>query len=886
MQWQSVNELREKFLKFFESKNHTILPSASLVPKDDASLLLINSGMAPLKKYFLDQETPPNRRVTTCQKCVRTGDIENVGKTARHGTYFEMLGNFSFGDYFKREAIHWSWEFLTEVIGMEPERLYPSIYFEDTEAYEIWNKEIGVPAERIVKFYKDENGKCDNFWEHGTGPCGPSTEIYYDRGEKYGCGRPDCGVGCECDRFMEVWNNVFSQFNSDGNGNYTPLEHPNIDTGMGLERLACIVQGVDNLFEIDTVQNIMKHICEIAGIKYGDNEKSDVSLRVITDHIRSTTFMIGDGIVPQNEGRGYVLRRLLRRAARHGRLIGIKEPFLYKVCETVIKENETAYPELLEKKDYIIKVIKVEEERFSKTIDQGMELLSTLADKIEKESVKGEKVMSGEAAFKLYDTFGFPLDLTKEILEERSISLNEDEFLQKMEEQRVRAREARASMNFESWKTDVLAGFNINSKFVGYDTLVHDGKISAIVVDGEKVSSISEGELGTIVLNETPFYAESGGQVGDIGVIKSGNMEFKVLDCKKSPTGLIMHIGEMVNGIFTENDNVTAEVSSKTRNATMRNHSACHLLQRALQEVLGSHVHQAGSYVDPFGCRFDFSHFDAMTPEQIDKVEYLVNDMILSSMPVTTTEMPIDEAKKLGAMALFGEKYGKIVRVVNAGDRSIEFCGGTHVDNTAKIGLFKIIKESSVAAGVRRIEAVTGRGILKLIDQNNSIMLKAAENVKAGNINELPSKTEAMAEDLKNKEKEIDRLTQVIADIRTSTLLDNAVDVNGIKCVTASFTGVKVDALRKMSDKIKDYAPNMVGVLVSINEEKGTMIAACGKNAIEKGVHAGKLIKKLTSMVGGNGGGKPDSAMGGASDIYKIDEALAKVTEIVEEMTK
>ncbi len=886
MKWQSVNELREKFLKFFESKNHTILPSASLIPKDDASLLLINSGMAPLKKYFLGQETPPNKRVTTCQKCVRTGDIENVGKTARHGTYFEMLGNFSFGDYFKKEAIQWSWEFLTEVIGMEPERLYPSIYYEDDEAFEIWNKVIGVPAEKIIRFYKDENGKCDNFWEHGSGPCGPSSEIYYDRGEEYGCGKPDCKVGCDCDRYMEVWNNVFSQFDSDGNGTYTPLEHPNIDTGMGLERLACIVQGVDNLFEVDTVQNIMKHISKIAGIKYGENEKSDVSLRVITDHIRSTTFMIGDGVVPQNEGRGYVLRRLLRRAARHGRLIGIKDPFLYKVCETVIKENETAYPELVEKKDYIIKVIKVEEERFAKTIDQGMELLSVIADKIEKESVKGEKVMSGEEAFKLYDTFGFPIDLTREILEERSISLNEDEFLEKMEEQRVRAREARAVMNFESWKSDVLAGLNLKSQFTGYGTLTQEAKILAIVSEGEKVSSISEGEIGMIVLDKTSFYAESGGQVGDVGTIKSGDMEFKVLDTKKSPTGLIMHTGEMINGILTENDTVIAQVSSKTRNATMRNHTACHLLQRALQEVLGSHVHQAGSYVDPYGCRFDFSHFDAMTPEQIDKVEYLVNDMILSSMPVVTKEMPIEEAKKLGAMALFGEKYGDIVRVVNAGDRSIEFCGGTHVDNTAKIGLFKIVKESSVAAGVRRIEAVTGRGILKLMDQNNSLMLKAAENLKAGSISELPAKTAAIAEELKAKEKELDRLTQIIADIRTSTLLDNAVDVNGIRCVTASFTGIKVEALRKMSDKIKEYAPNMVGVLVSINGEKASIIAACGKNAIEKGVHAGKLIKEITSMVGGSGGGKPDSAMGGASDIYKIDEALAKVTDLISQMTK
>ncbi|MEF9983191.1 MAG: alanine--tRNA ligase [Oscillospiraceae bacterium] len=879
MDWMGVNELREKFLKFYESKGHTILASAPLIPKDDASLLLINSGMAPLKKYFLGLETPPNTKVTTCQKCIRTPDIERVGKTARHGTYFEMLGNFSFGDYFKEEATTWAWEFITQELKMPVDKVWVSIYEDDDETFKIWTERRGVSPDHIVRL-----GKEDNFWEHGSGPCGPCSELYYDRGEKYGCGSATCGVGCDCDRYVEFWNLVFTQFNSDGEGHYTPLDHPNIDTGMGLERLACISQGVDNLFEVDTVQNIMKHICEIAEIKYKQDEKKDVSLRVITDHIRSTTFMIGDGVVPQNEGRGYVLRRLLRRAARHGRLIGIREPFLYKVCETVINENASAYPELLTHKDYIVKVIRVEEERFSKTIDQGMELLTSIIDKIDSDTVNDKKMLSGDLAFKLYDTFGFPIDLTKEILEERSIDLNEDEFVERMNEQRKRARDARSAMNYESWKSDVLAGLNLKTEFTGYNALNQDAIVTAMVVDSEKVESMTEGEFGTIILDKTSFYAESGGQVGDVGFITAKNGKFKVLDCKKSPTGLFMHIGEMVSGIITSNDEIKAEVCASCRNASMRNHTACHLLQKALQEVLGNHVHQAGSLVDTQGCRFDFSHFDAVTSEELDRVEYLVNDMILSSMTVSTKEMPIEEAQKLGAMALFGEKYGNIVRVVNAGDRSIEFCGGIHVGNTAEIGLFKIVKESSVAAGIRRIEAVTGLGVLDLIKQNNKIMLAAAENLKLGSVSELPEKTASIVAELKEKDKEIDKMSEMLADIRTNALFDTAQIVGDIKCVTATFTGIKTDAMRKMADKIKNDAPNMVGVLVSIADEKATIVAACGKEAIKKGAHAGNLVKEITSMLGGSGGGRPDSAMGGTTDVYRVDEALAKVKSMIAKM--
>ncbi|MEG1151334.1 MAG: alanine--tRNA ligase [Oscillospiraceae bacterium] len=879
MDCMGVNELREKFLKFYESKGHTILASAPLIPKDDASLLLINSGMAPLKKYFLGLETPPNTKVTTCQKCIRTPDIERVGKTARHGTYFEMLGNFSFGDYFKEEATTWAWEFITQELKMPVDKVWVSIYEDDDETFKIWTERRGVSPDHIVRL-----GKEDNFWEHGSGPCGPCSELYYDRGEKYGCGSATCGVGCDCDRYVEFWNLVFTQFNSDGEGHYTPLDHPNIDTGMGLERLACISQGVDNLFEVDTVQNIMKHICEIAEIKYKQDEKKDVSLRVITDHIRSTTFMIGDGVVPQNEGRGYVLRRLLRRAARHGRLIGIREPFLYKVCETVINENASAYPELLTHKDYIVKVIRVEEERFSKTIDQGMELLTSIIDKIDSDTVNDKKMLSGDLAFKLYDTFGFPIDLTKEILEERSIDLNEDEFVERMNEQRKRARDARSAMNYESWKSDVLAGLNLKTEFTGYNALNQDAIVTAMVVDSEKVESMTEGEFGTIILDKTSFYAESGGQVGDVGFITAKNGKFKVLDCKKSPTGLFMHIGEMVSGIITSNDEIKAEVCASCRNASMRNHTACHLLQKALQEVLGNHVHQAGSLVDTQGCRFDFSHFDAVTSEELDRVEYLVNDMILSSMTVSTKEMPIEEAQKLGAMALFGEKYGNIVRVVNAGDRSIEFCGGIHVGNTAEIGLFKIVKESSVAAGIRRIEAVTGLGVLDLIKQNNKIMLAAAENLKLGSVSELPEKTASIVAELKEKDKEIDKMSEMLADIRTNALFDTAQIVGDIKCVTATFTGIKTDAMRKMADKIKNDAPNMVGVLVSIADEKATIVAACGKEAIKKGAHAGNLVKEITSMLGGSGGGRPDSAMGGTTDVYRVDEALAKVKSMIAKM--
>ncbi|GAA6513888.1 alanine--tRNA ligase [Phocea massiliensis] len=883
MEWTGLNDLREKFLKFYESKGHVILQSAPLVPKDDASLLLINSGMAPLKKYFLGVETPPARRATSCQKCIRTPDIERVGKTARHGTYFEMLGNFSFGDYFKHEATKWAWEFITQELKLPVDRIWVSVYEDDDETVDIWVNEVGVDPSHIVRL-----GKEDNFWEIGSGPCGPCSELYFDRGEEYGCGKPTCGVGCDCDRYVEFWNLVFSQFDSDGEGHYTPMEHPNIDTGMGLERIACIMQGVNNLFEVDTVQRIMKHIAGIAGVEYGQDEKTDVSLRVITDHIRSTTFMIGDGVVPTNEGRGYVLRRLLRRAARHGRLLGIHEPFLYKVCETVIAENEKAYPELRENQDYIVKVIHNEEERFAKTIDQGMELLGDLIDRIEAESLsEEEKILSGEQAFKLYDTFGFPIDLTREILEERHIGLNEEEFTRYMNEQKERARAARAAMGDVSWEEDILAPFKDNkTEFVGYTESESDAKILAMVMDGQLVDSISEGDSATILLNRTPFYAESGGQVGDMGLILGGKCVFKVMDCKKSASGLYMHIGVMASGMFTTGDEVHASVSMARRRAIMRNHTAAHLLQEALREVLGNHVHQAGSYVDEAVCRFDFSHFSAMTPEELDRVEYLVNDMILSSMDVKVAEMSIEEAKATGAMALFGEKYGSVVRVVNMGGRSIELCGGTHVANTGNVGLFKIVKESSVAAGVRRIEAVTGRGVLRLIDTANATLLEASSNLKLSNPAELVAKTAAITAELKAKDKEIERLTQKLADVQVDGLFGSAQEIGGVKFAMAGFTGTKPDALKTMADRIKEQAPNMVALLYTVVGEKASIVAVCGKEAQGKGLHAGKLIKEFTALVGGSGGGRPDVAMGGASEILKLDEAAAKVPQIIEKMVK
>ncbi|PWM22044.1 MAG: alanine--tRNA ligase [Oscillospiraceae bacterium] len=883
MEWTGLNDLRTKFLKFYESKGHIILPSAPLVPRDDNSLLLINSGMAPLKKYFTGMETPPRKRATSCQKCIRTPDIENVGKTARHGTYFEMLGNFSFGDYFKREATAWAWEFLTQVLEIPKELLWITIYEDDDEARDIWVNEVGIPPERIIRM-----GKEDNFWEIGSGPCGPCSEIHFDRGEKYGCGKPTCGVGCDCDRYIEIWNLVFTQFNSDGNGHYEPLAHPNIDTGMGLERLACVMQGVDNLFEVDTVQRIMGHISRIAGVSYKTDENKDISLRVITDHIRSTTMMINDGVVPSNEGRGYVLRRLLRRAARHGRLLGIRRPFLYEVVDTVIEENKVAYPDLVEHRDYIVKVVRMEEERFSRTIDSGMELLNSIIDKIDREHLaEADRRLSGDLAFKLYDTFGFPIDLTREILEERHISLDEDSFTQLMNEQRQRARRAREEgIGDVSWKDDVLASLDHKTVFCGYTDGECQTRIAAIVADGALADALGEGDTGALVLDTTPFYAESGGQVGDIGTITSGGSVFEVYDCKKSPTGQFLHIGRMQKGSLLTGSEATATVLRPRHKAIMRNHTAAHLLQYALREVLGNHVHQAGQLVDANYCRFDFTHFAAVTPEELLQVEMLVNDLILSCLPVTVSEMSQDEAKAKGAMALFSEKYGDVVRVVDIGGRSIELCGGTHVDNTAKLGLFKILKESSVAAGVRRIEAVTGRGVLRHINELEETQNACAELLKASGLSDLPAKITALQSDLKDRERQIDAMSQKLASNQIQGLFANAKEIGGVRLVTGSFNDARPDALRALGDKAKEREEAVVAVLTSVGEKKATILAAASKSALAKGVHCGKLIKALTALVGGSGGGKPDSAMGGTAEIFRVDEALAKAPELLAEQLK
>lgn len=879
MEWTGLNELREKFLSFFESKEHLRLQSFPLVPHNDASLLLINSGMAPMKKWFLGLETPPRKRVATCQKCIRTPDIENVGKTARHGTYFEMLGNFSFGDYFKHEATAWAWEFITEVLGLPQDRLWVTVYEDDDEAVEIWTKEVGVDPTHIVRM-----GKEDNFWEIGSGPCGPCSEIYFDRGEKYGCGSPNCGVGCECDRYIEFWNLVFSQFNGDGEGHYERMEHPNIDTGMGLERLACILQDVDNLFEVDTVQNIMHHISKIAGVTYHEDKQTDVSLRVITDHIRSTTFMVGDGILPQNEGRGYVLRRLLRRAARHGRLLGIKEPFLYKVCETVIQENASAYPDLVDNKDYIVKVIKVEEERFARTIDQGLGLLNSMIEKIEADG--GEKLLKGADAFKLYDTFGFPIDLIREILEEHKIALDEQEFTKYMNEQKQRAREARAAMGDLGWKEDVLADIKEKGRFVGYTETEAEAKIVAIVKDNQRVDMLADGEMGEIVLDTTPFYAESGGQAGDSGMITAGGSQFAVYDCKKSQTGHFVHVGELTVGTLSVGDTVKAAINTERRGDIMRNHTSCHLLQAALRSVLGDHVHQAGAFYDDKVCRFDFSHFSAVTPDELEKVEELVNRMILSAIDVSVREMPIEEAKKLGAMALFGEKYGKTVRVCNVKGESIEFCGGTHLDNTAKVGLFKIIKESSVAAGVRRIEAVTGKNVLRYIKEQEALMNETAAALKVGNPAELPAKAVSLSGELKELQHTLESAENKLAESQMSGMFETAQDVNGVKVAFVSIAGAKADALRHMGDRTKDSHPDSICVFTTVNDAKATILVACGKQAVTKGAHAGKIIKELTSLCGGSGGGRPDNAMGGCTEPAKLDGALAQLPKIVANYVK
>lgn len=876
MKWMGLNEIREKYLAFFESKEHLRMPSFSLVPQGDKSLLLINAGMAPLKKYFTGELTPPRNRVTTCQKCIRTPDIESVGITARHGTYFEMLGNFSFGDYFKHEATRWAWEFCTEVMEMPKDRIYISVYQEDDEAFDIWTKEIGIPEDHMVRF-----GKADNFWEHGAGPCGPCSELYFDRGEKYGCGSPDCKVGCECDRYIEFWNLVFTQFENDGNGNYTKLKSCNIDTGMGLERLACIMQDVDNIFEVDTVQNIMKHVMEISGIKYHENEKNDISLRVITDHIRSTTFMIGDGVMPSNEGRGYVLRRLLRRAARHGRLLGIKGTFLSDVCETVIKENANAYPNLVEKHDLIVRVIKAEEESFNKTIDTGLNLLENIIENMD------SKVLSGADAFKLQDTFGFPIDLTKELLEERGMSVDIDEYKRLYAESRAAARAARKDAGAEAWRGGQASLKDIETtEFLGYTDFSCNAAVKAIIADGERADVATAESNIALVLDKTAFYGESGGQVGDTGVIKTANAVFEVTATNKTPDGIVLHIGKIVDGdSISVGDEVVATICAASREATMRNHTAAHLLQAALRETLGSHVEQAGQLVNENAMRFDFTHFSALTSDELAEVEKKVNSVILSAMPVTSTEMPIEEAKKLGAMALFGEKYGDVVRVVRAGDFSTELCGGTHVDNTGKLGLFKIISESSVAAGVRRIEAVTGIGVLEYIAKNNALINSTAAAMKLANVSELDKKAASLAADLKAKEKEIEQLRAELSQLKTGDLMSNAVEVKGVTLIATTVEGVNPGDLRSMCDKVKEN-DNAVAVICGVNGASANFACACGKDAVAKGAHAGNIVKAVSKLAGGSGGGRPDSAMAGTKDVSNIKAAMDAVVSIVEEMIK
>lgn len=879
MEWTGLNELREKYLSFFESKGHLRLPSFSLVPQGDKSLLLINAGMAPLKKYFTGELTPPRTRVTTCQKCIRTPDIERVGITARHGTFFEMLGNFSFGDYFKHEATAWAWEFCTKVLEMPADKIYISVYQDDDEAYDIWTKELGVSPDHMVRL-----GKEDNFWEHGAGPCGPCSELYFDRGEKYGCGSPTCGVGCDCDRYVEFWNLVFTQFDNDGNNNYTRLKSCNIDTGMGLERLACIMQGVDNLFEVDTVQNIMKHIMQIAGVKYHEDEKKDVSLRVITDHIRSTTFMIGDGVMPSNEGRGYVLRRLLRRAARHGRLLGIDGTFLYKVCETVIKENETAYPNLVEKHDLIVKVIKAEEESFNKTIDTGLNLLENII------AQSDSKVLSGADAFKLQDTFGFPIDLTKELLEERGMSVDIDEYDRLYAQSRAAARAARKDAGAQAWKDSNVSFKDVGAtEFVGYTDYSCDAEIKAIVTNGERDEFATADSEVVVVLDKTPFYGESGGQAGDTGVIKTDNATLEVTATGKTPDGVVLHIARFISGdSIALGDKVHAQIDVEKREATRRNHTAAHLLQAALRKHLGSHVEQAGQLVNSEEMRFDFTHFSALSGDELKAIEREVNEVILKGIPVETREMPIEEAKKLGAMALFGEKYGDVVRVVSAGDFSVELCGGTHADNTAKLGLFKIVSESSVAAGIRRITAVTGFGVLKHIENDERIMQSAAAAMKLGNVAELDKRAATLATEVKAKDRELAELRSEISALKAGSLMDSARQVGGVRLITAEVEVSNPGELRSMCDTARDNGADIVAVFAGVNKEKGTLnfACACGADAIKLGAHAGNIVRETAKIAGGSGGGKPDSAMAGAKDASKADEALAAVDSIVSAMLK
>ena len=858
MKAYGLNELREMFLRFFETKGHLRLPSFSLIPQDDASLLLINSGMAPMKPYFKGDKEPPRHRVCTCQKCIRTGDIENIGKTARHGTYFEMLGNFSFGDYFKHEAIAWSWEFLTspDWVGLDPERLYPSVYEKDDEAFNIWRDEIGIPEDRITRL-----GKDDNFWEHGSGPCGPCSEIYFDRGEQYGCGKPDCAPGCDCDRYMEVWNNVFSQFDNDGNGNYSDLVQKNIDTGMGLERLAVVCQGVDSLFDVDTVMNITHKVSEITGAHYGDSHKTDVSLRVITDHIRASVMMISDGILPSNEGRGYVLRRLLRRAARHGKLLGVNEPFLYQVVDMVVHENECQYPELREKQAYITRVIRNEEENFSKTIDAGMHIF---ADLLAEHQAKGEQVFSGADAFKLYDTYGFPIDLTREMVQEQDMTVDEDAFQALMEQQRVRARKAREALGDLAWSGVDLGLDPTPTQFTGYDHSVDQGTILAIVCDGEVCSEIDEGKQGVLVLDCTPFYAEMGGQVADHGVIETDGALFQVTDVQKDKAGKFLHHGVMHSGHLQVEQTVTARIDTDRRKAIMRAHSATHLLQAALREVLGDHVHQAGSLVEPDHLRFDLTHFSAITPDELERVNEIVSDWILDGMDVTVSEMSMEQAKASGATALFSEKYGDVVRVVNMGGKSIELCGGTHVDNTAKIGPFRISGESSVASGVRRAEAITGKAYLREMEAVNRRMYAAAEVLHAKPA-DLIAKAKGFTAELKEARQSVERMKEKILHSDVDRFLYASKNIGGIKVITTTRTDLEAGDLRKLGDFLRDKDPDTVAVLATATESKVTFVAVCGKNAVARGIRAGDLVRAVSAVAGGKGGGKPDSAMGGGS---------------------
>lgn len=875
MEWTSLNDIREKYLSFFESKGHLRLPSFSLVPNNDKSLLLINSGMAPMKKYFTGEVTPPRSRVTTCQKCIRTPDIEQVGKTARHGTFFEMLGNFSFGDYFKKEATAWAWEFCTKVLEMPVDKLYVTIYENDGEAFEIWTKQNGVDPSHIVRL-----GKEDNFWEHGSGPCGPCSEIYFDRGEKYGCGSPDCGPGCECDRFTEFWNNVFSQFNNDGNGNYTELAQKNIDTGMGLERLACIMQGVDNIFEVDTVQNTMKKISEIAGVKYHDDAKNDVSLRVITDHVRSSTFMIGDGVIPSNNGRGYVLRRLIRRACRHGRLLGVNEPFLYKVCETVLEDNKVAYPELQDKAELIKKVILSEEESFGKTIDAGLARLDEYIENTE------GTVFSGEDAFKLNDTFGFPLDLTKDVLEERGMTVDEEKFNELLANQKATARAARKDAGADAWKNTSVKIDAEKTVFTGYTDFTAEAKVLALVnADGELVDMLGAGEKGSVVLDKTPFYATSGGQVADTGVITADGVEFDVEDTSKNADGIYIHSGTVKEGVVSVGNTVNAQIDADRRKSVMRNHTAAHLLQAALREVLGTHVEQAGQLVNDKEVRFDFTHFNPLITEELSRVEAIVNKEILACAPVSMQEMPIEEAKKMGAMMLFGEKYGDIVRVVKAGDASTEFCGGTHVASTGELGLFKIVSEASVAAGVRRIVALTGTGVLNYLNECEDTVKFASATFKSAD-NEVKDRITAIVAENKAKDKEIQNLNAEMTKLKSADMFSSAVDVDGLELYTAKVEGTTPDALRSMGDDVKTKGDNVVAVLAGVNGDKANFVAVCGKGAIAKGVKAGDLVKEVAKIANGGGGGRSDSAMAGAKDVTKVDEALSKAEEIVKSLIK